>query len=85
MTSGRAVDAILVLVCIEAALLVLWRRRTGRGPAVGAVLPNLASGAALLLTVRLALVDAWWGWLAATLALALLAHLLDLGIRWEHA
>jgi hypothetical protein len=35
----------------------------------------------LLLTVRAALTDLWWGWVALALALALVAHLLDLGGR----
>ena len=53
--SGRIVDAILVLVALEAAALLLWRRRTGRGPAPVPLLCNLASGAALMLAVPLVL------------------------------
>jgi hypothetical protein len=85
VTSGRAVDLILLLVCAEALLLLVWRRQTGRGPRLTALLPNLLAGVALLATVRLALTDAPWGWLAGALSLALLAHLLDLGSRWEQA
>ena len=76
--SGRIVDAILVLVVIEAIVLLALRQRTGRGPAPVQLLCNLGSGAALMLAVRAALVQAPWpvvaGWMLASLA----AHLADL-------
>lgn len=82
--SGRIVDAILVLVAIEALVLLALRQRTGRGPAPAALLCNLASGAALMLAVRAALVQAHWpvvaGWMLASLA----AHLGDLAPRLRH-
>ena len=84
VASGRLVDAILVLVALEALLLALWHRRTGRGVPFVDLAPNLAAGAFLLLTARAALVDAHWPWIAASLLLALLAHLLDLARRWRH-
>ena len=55
---------------------------TGRGPALVDVLPNLVSGAMLLLAVRLASTQTHWAWLALVLLLSLLAHLLDLRRRW---
>jgi hypothetical protein len=81
--SGRIVDLILALVVMEAILLAVWHRRTGRGVAPAAFAATLCSGAALLLAVRAALVGAWWGWVALPLLAALLAHLFDLRGRWR--
>jgi len=83
ITNGLAIELILVLVVLEGIALTVYHRRTGRGPSASMLVPNLIAGAALLLAVRLALTDAWWGWLAGALLLALLAHLLDLGMRWS--
>ena len=83
ITTGLAIELILVLVALEGIALMFYHRMTGRGPSASMLVPNLVSGAALLLAVRLALTDAWWGWLAGALLLALLAHLLDLGMRWS--
>jgi hypothetical protein len=80
--SGHIVDAILILVVLEAALLAAWHGRTGRGVPLGAMAANLCSGAALLLAVRAALVGAWWGWVGGALLAALVAHLVDLRGRW---
>jgi hypothetical protein len=80
--SGFVLDVILWFVMLEAVLLGVWRKVTGRGPALWSLLPNLVAGAALVLTARLALADAWWGWLAGALLLALTAHALDLRQRW---
>lgn len=63
-------------------MLVGLRRFAGRGPALLQSLPTLLSGAALLAALRLALGQAWWGWIAICLILALVAHLFDLAMRW---
>jgi multisubunit Na+/H+ antiporter MnhF subunit len=81
--SGRIVDLILLLVLAEAMLLAWHHHLTGRGPPLRALVPNLLSGAALLVAVRLALVQSEWLWVAAALLLALLAHLADLRQRWR--
>ena len=81
--TGRIIDLILGLVVLEAAVLALWRRRTGTGIPTGALLINLASGFFLLCAVRAALADAWWGWIALCLAGSLLAHMADLRSRWR--
>lgn len=78
---GRAVDAILVLVGVEAVALTVVHRRTGRGIAPADLWPNLLSGAGLLLALRAALVDAPWPWIAASLTLGLFGHLADLARR----
>jgi hypothetical protein len=79
--SGRIIDAILVLVAIEAAFLLAWRARTGRGPAPLPLLCNLASGASLMLALRAALTGAAWPAVAACLVASLVAHLSELALR----
>lgn len=81
--SGRIVDLILIATLIEAAVLLGYRRLTGRGPAPASLLPNLAAGFFLLLALRFALADAGWFWLALWLTAALVAHLVDLARRWR--
>lgn len=81
--SGRIVDAILALVFVEGVLLALLHRRRGVGIAPTELLGFLASGAALLLALRSALVGAPWTWTAAWLAAALVAHVVDLARRWR--
>jgi hypothetical protein len=83
VTSGRMIDVILVLVVIEALALSALHRRSARWPSLRMLMPNLLSGVALLFAVRLALADAWWGWLSACLLAALVMHLADLAVRRE--
>lgn len=83
--SGRIVDVILVLVAAEALVLLAVRARWGRGPAPGALLTNLASGAALMLALRAALTGAAWPGIAACLIVALAAHLADLALRFRRS
>jgi len=81
--SGFILDVILALVAIEALLLWLYRRHTGRGPVFADLAPTLASGALLLLALRAAVGHLWWGWIAAPLTLALVTHIADLAQRWR--
>lgn len=81
--SGRIVDLILALIVVEAALLTLLHRRRGAGVPPAELLGQLASGAALLLALRSALVGASWTSTAAWLAVALVAHLVELARRWR--
>jgi hypothetical protein len=83
-TTGRIVDLILGLVVLEAILLLVHARMTGRGIAPTNLLINLTAGVCLLLALRGALDDAPWGWTAACLMAALLAHLADLCQRWRY-
>lgn len=73
------VDAILVLVAIEGAVLLLLRRRLGLAATV--VVWNLLAGAFLLLAVRAVLTAGGTHWLFAWLLAALVAHLADLRAR----
>lgn len=77
------VDAILLLVAVEAAiLLLLWRwRRIGITPQ--RLLPMLAAGACLLLALRAALAGEPWHVSALWLGLSFLAHLADVAGRWQ--
>jgi len=81
--SGLVVDLILLLVAVEAIALLLLRRAWGRAPVVYDWLPNLASGACLLLALRASIAQAAWYWLALLLALSLVAHLADLARRFQ--
>ena len=80
--SGRIVDIVLAITAIEAALLIAYHRRTGRGPAPKDVVGMLLAGACLMLALREALVGAEWRWIALWLAAAFVAHLNDLRRRW---
>ena len=77
--SGRIVDGILLLVAAE-ALILAWLSRRG-GPPLPSLLTNLASGAALMLALRAALVGAGWIVIAGWMLAGLVAHLADLGLR----
>lgn len=74
--SGRAADAILVVLALECVWLWRWRRWPVAG-AVAAVLP----GVMFVLGLRAALVGAQWQMIALPLAGALPAHLWDLARR----
>jgi len=80
--SGRAADLVLLVLALEALALLAFQRATGRGPAPRAVLALALPGVALVVALRLALTDAWWGWIGLALAAAFLAHLFDLRSRW---
>jgi hypothetical protein len=81
----RFVDAILALVALEAAGVLAYRRFTRSGPTPAAFLCNLLAGASLLLALRHALAGASPALIAGALAVALLAHLADLALRWNVA
>ncbi|MGU3665867.1 hypothetical protein ACLBX9_16935 [Methylobacterium sp. A49B] len=81
--SGRIVDVILLLVAGE-ALVLAWLGRRG-GPPLPSLLANLASGAALMLALRAALVGAGWTAVAGWMLAGLVAHLVDLVLRFRAA
>ena len=82
--NGRIVDLILGLIVLEAIVLVVFRRSTGKGVAPADLIWNLLAGTCLLLALRGALLGASWHWIALPLALALVAHVADLGRRVRH-
>ena len=74
--SGHAVDLILVIMAIEAAVLLATRRMTPY-----ALLLVFGPGVCILLGARAALVGAGWPWIALALAASFPLHLLDLRRR----
>ncbi|WP_322514017.1 hypothetical protein SR870_13220 [Rhodopseudomonas palustris] len=83
-TRGVVVDAVLIVLVLEAFVVVgywLWKKR---GIAPADFLPGMISGALMLLALRAVLAGA--GWLAPTLCLmaAGLAHLIDVRRRWRN-
>lgn len=83
--SGRIVDAIVVFMALEASILIVLGRRRRHGPRPLEVFAALMPGLFLLLALRVALRAGSWREIAATLALALAAHLFDLSRRWGAA
>ncbi|WP_242510386.1 hypothetical protein [Halorhodospira halophila] len=79
--SGRVIDAILVLMLLEGALLYALYRRTGHGLASATIVTTLAAGGFLLLALRAALTGAPWYWVSGWLLAGLAAHLADLWQR----
>ena len=75
------VDAALVVAVLEAVALVAYNASTGRGPAWRGLIANLAAGLCLMAGVRVAVAGAPWPWIAACLAGAGIAHVLDLRRR----
>jgi hypothetical protein len=83
LRSGRLLDAILLLIVLEAVVLGWWHSRTGRGIAPLDLCLNLAAGALLLLALRAALSAGVAAAAAPWLAAALVAHVADLARRWQ--
>ena len=77
------VDLVLGVVVLEAAGLLAFRFWTGRGIGMQALLLNLAAGLFLLLALRLGLGGAGAPLVLLCVALAGLAHLGDLRMRWQ--
>lgn len=85
VSSGAAIDWILVLVLLEAVLLVGYRYYTRNGLGVGSVLSLLIPGACLLLALRCALTSAGAVAIGACLLAAFIAHLTDVMVRLRRA
>jgi uncharacterized membrane protein len=81
--SGRLVDLILIVVLLEAVALLLYWHRAQRGIGPFDLLPNLCAGAFLLLALRATLAGSGWRTASFCLAVAGLAHLIDIYRRWH--
>ena len=68
---------------LEAVVLLAWHHRTGRGLPPRTLLPTLVAGGGLMGALLAALTGAPLAWLLALLALAGVAHVLDLRQRWQ--
>lgn len=85
IASGRIVDIMLAFVAVEVVLMLVYRRRTGRGIAPTPLLLNVGAGGSLMLALRAVLAGAGWPWVAACLVGALVFHIADLAQRWNAA
>jgi hypothetical protein len=73
--SGLIADIILIFMVLEAIMLMVHHRKTGRGFNQAAIFWMLLPGACLVLALRAALVGAAWGWIALAVGVSLVAHL----------
>jgi hypothetical protein len=80
-----AIDLVIALTCGEGVVLALFHRLTGRGIKPSEFLPNLFAGLGLMLALRRVLSGGSWSVAALYLLIALIAHLVDLGLRWSRA
>ncbi len=78
--SGIMIDIILAAVLLECLFLVWLSRRRMKDVTVW--LPGLLAGAALLIALRLVIAGTAWSWVAGLLAVALLAHVVDMVFRF---
>jgi len=83
--NGRVVDAILLFMVVEIALMIHIRIRSRRGVAPLDLLSSMAAGIALLFALRAALLGSSWPVIALFLLLSLCAHVVDLMRRWSTA
>jgi hypothetical protein len=81
--SARIVDLIVGFMLLELMVLIIVRKKTGKGLPAWQCLISLAAGFSLLMALRAALLQAPWMTMAAWLLLALAAHLADLVVRWR--
>ncbi|WP_291297242.1 hypothetical protein [Elioraea sp.] len=81
--SPLAVDLIIAAVVAQGILLSLYALRTGRGIRPASLVATLAAGGFLLIALRTVLAEAWWGWTGLALLASLIAHVLDLRLRWR--
>jgi hypothetical protein len=83
LADGTLLEWVVALMVVEAAVLLVWRARTGAGLPTSAVLCVLASGIFLMLAVRAALTSASIESVAGWLLAALVAHVADVLLRWQ--
>jgi xanthine/uracil permease len=83
--TGRIVDWIVLILAFEWASILVAQRVLKRSLGSLALLVGLCAGLALLLALRESLLGARWQAVAAWLAAAFVAHILDLRIRLKGA
>ncbi len=83
LASPHLVDLALLVLATEAIVVLIVWRAARRGIAPDRLLPNVAAGFFLLLSLRLALSQYDWPWYAASLAAAGIANVADLRQRWR--
>jgi hypothetical protein len=85
LSATSVVDAVIAITLLEAAGLIAYRWRTGRGLRAAVLLANLGAGLFLMFGLRAVLGGAVWPWLPVCLVGAGLAHLLDIRLRWTRS
>jgi hypothetical protein len=83
ITSGRIVDIMIAFVIVEVAVLMLYRRISGRGVVPYSLLVNVGAGGSLMLALRAVYAEANWTVIAACLVSSLVFHTLDIADRWQ--
>ncbi len=83
ITSGSIASVILALMLVEGVALTALHFTKGLGPPPLLVWSNLLAGAAFVLALRSALTGAPWQIIAVWLAASLVAHVIDLFVRWR--
>jgi len=77
------IDLVIAFTLVEAVVLVLYHRASGRGVAPRDFLTNMVSGLCLMLALRCVVRDAGASWVALSLLAAGGAHGTDLWLRWR--
>ncbi len=83
LTSPHLIDLILMFTILEGVAITMWLRCRGPTGRPSAVVGMLLPGMCLMLALRASLAGAAWPFVPAALAAALIAHLLDLWMRWR--
>lgn len=83
IANGHIGYAIIALTLLEICILVAYRRLTGNGPTLAAILPNILAGDFILLAWPLGAIH--WMLSAICLLAALIAHSTDMLRRWAVA
>lgn len=73
----------LAILAAELLALAVYHRTTGRGISLRSALPMLLAGAGLWMALGAALTGAGWLWIAVGATVALMAHAVDLAVRWH--
>ncbi len=81
LSSGHAIDLILVIVAVEVVLVRAWVRQQGRRLALHELIGPVGAGIFLMLALRTALVGGAPELIAGFLLGSLPAHLYDLHLR----
>ena len=81
--SGALVDAIIAITLVEVGILLVYHHQTKRGLAPRDYLLNVLSGLSLMLALRCCLAGSAWFFIAAWLAAAGAAHVVDMTMRLQ--
>jgi energy-converting hydrogenase Eha subunit A len=79
---GYIADVVLAVMFVEVLLLLWYSRRKPAQFATKAVMFALLPGAFLALSLKAALIQAGWWWIALALIVALVSHIVDMRNRF---